>query len=126
MSMKVKDLIVTEVTACTLEDDVRRARDLMDLKKISALPVVSMDNGKSILEGIVSFQDLAGVYDDTVNIRQVMSTKIYAIKPETSVQNAAKIMLSKGIHHLIAMEGDQIVGMISSMDFVKLVSELEI
>jgi CBS domain-containing protein len=66
------------------------------------------------------------VYDDNVNIQQVMSTKIFAVTPESSIQYAAKIMIDKKIHHLVVMDKGNLVGIVSSLDFVKLVEKSSI
>lgn len=121
--MKINELIVTPVTTCTMESDVAHVRDLMTLKNISAIPVVKVDKDKPLVEGIITYHDLAGVYDDTVKVKQIMSRTIYAVDPEISVQKAAQIMIDKKIHHLIAMKEDELVGILSTMDFVKIVAE---
>jgi CBS domain-containing protein len=124
--MKVRDIIATPVATLTLDSDVGRARDLMTLKKISSIPIVNLEDDVIEVEGIVSFQDLVGVYDDSVKLVQVMSRNIYAVTPETTLQKAAEVMMEKRIHHLIVMEQDQLVGIISALDFVKLVAEGEL
>lgn len=124
--MKVRDIIASPVATLTLDSDVGRARDLMTLKKISSIPIVNLDDDVIEVEGIVSFQDLVGVYDDSVKLVQVMSRNIFAVTPETTIQKAAEVMMEKRIHHLIVMEQDQLVGIISALDFVKLVAEGEL
>ena len=121
--MKINELIVTPVTTCTIESDVAHVRDLMTLKNISAIPVMKIEDDNASVEGIVTYQDLAGVYDDTIKVKQVMSRTLFAVDPEISVQKAAQIMIDKKIHHLIAMKGDELVGILSTMDFVKIVAE---
>lgn len=123
--MKVRDIINTPVTTITTDSDVATARDLMNMKKISVLPVVEVDVDTVEVEGIISQQDLNGVYDDNIQLSQIMTTKIYAVDPDLSVQRAAEIMLDKKIHHLIVMEDDDLIGIISSMDMVKIVAEGE-
>lgn len=121
--MTIQDLINPPVTTCTINTDIAGARDLMTLKKISALPVVETDGEQIKLRGIVSFFDLAGVYDDTINIQQVMTQDVQVIPLLTSVQEAASIMIEKRIHHLVVMDGERIAGIVSSLDFVKIVAE---
>ncbi len=123
--MKVRDIIVTPVTTITTDSDVATARDLMNMKKISVLPVVDVDVDTIEVEGIISQQDLNGVYDDNIQLSQIMTTKIYAVDPDLPVQRAAEIMLDKKIHHLIVMEDDDLIGIISSMDMVRIVAEGE-
>ena len=124
--MKVKDIITSPVATVTTDSDVGTARDLMTLRKIGALPVVEMDGDKAIVEGIISHHDLTGVYDDNINVVQIMTTKIFAVTPETSLKKAAEVMIDKKIHHLIVISehnDEELVGIISSLDFVNLVAK---
>ena len=120
--MKVKEIIVTPVTTCSDKTDVAAARELMRFKKFSALPVVRVDEGKVKILGILSYADLAGVYDDNINVQQIMSTDVKSINPEASIQEAAQLMVDEGIHHLVVKD-DHIQGIISSFDFVKYVAK---
>ena len=121
--MKVNELLSFPVSTITLDSDVGQARDIMKLKKISALPVVSVEGEKVIVEGIVSVHDMAGVYDDNVPIKQVVSRKIFAVTPGTSIKKAAEVMLEKKVHHLIVLDGEELVGIVSALDYVKLVAD---
>lgn len=121
--MQVKDIIVTPVTACDINSDIGQVRDLMNQKKISALPVVHIEKDSVKLRGIVSFQDLAGVYDDSINVQQVMTTDVVAVSPEATIQEAARTMIDRKIHHLVVSDKGDIKGIVSSLDFVKLVAE---
>jgi CBS domain-containing protein len=98
----------------------------MNQKNCHAIPLVEMDADQDInIRGIITSDDLVGVYDDTVDIRQVMSEKVVVTHPNSSAASAAKMMLRHGIHHLIVMEQEEIVGMLSSFDFVQLIAERE-
>ncbi|NNF34895.1 MAG: CBS domain-containing protein [Saprospiraceae bacterium] len=120
--MIVKEIINTPVATLNLDADVASARDLMTLKKISCVPIVHVHGDDVEIEGIVSFHDLVGVYDDTVPVSQVMTRKIYAVTPDTSIQKAAEVMIEKKIHHLVVMDGEELVGIISALDFVNLIA----
>ncbi|NND16409.1 MAG: CBS domain-containing protein, partial [Eudoraea sp.] len=47
---------------------------------------------------------------------------VHTIAPDTHVQKAATLMIDNRIHHLVVMEEERIVGIVSSMDFVNLVA----
>ena len=49
-----------------------------------------------------------------------MTTKTYVVSPNSGAKDAAKMMEKHHIHHLVVMDEGQVVGIISSMDFVKL------
>ncbi len=120
--MKVKDLIVPPVTTCTLTADLWEVRDLMNVKKISAIPVVEIHGSTVKLRGIVTHYDLVGVVDDNVSIQQVMTTTVTVVSSDTSVKDAAKLMIEKKTHHLVVKD-EEVKGIISSFDFVKIVAE---
>ena len=119
--MQVKELLRSPVTTCSKDTDVAAARDLMRLKGYSSLPVVKLDDGKAVILGIISYADLVGVYDDNINVQQVMTENVHSVHPEASIKEAAQLMVEKGIHHLVVKD-ERIQGIISSFDFVKIVA----
>jgi CBS domain-containing protein len=111
------------VVCCALPSDVGSVRDLMEQKNCHAIPLVDvLEEDQVQVRGIVTSTDLVGVFDDTVSIRQVMTAPVQTIAPDETAQAAAQRMVEHDTHHLLVMEGDRIVGMISSFDFVGLVS----
>jgi CBS domain-containing protein len=125
MSVQVKKFMQSPVTSCTPNADVADVRDLMSLKNYSAIPIVTIEDETVKVEGIVTYYDLAGVYDDTVNVRQVMSKDVSTISSGTTAREAAAAMIDQGIHHLVVVENGEMVGMVSSLDFVRLVAEYQ-
>ena len=124
MGIQVRDFMHQPVVSCALPTDVGHVRDLMQLKEVHALPLVEIDDQNRItIRGIVTSHDLMGVYDDNVDIRQVMTEKVHVVSPDSGAAAAANMMLRHQTHHLVAMEDGKIVGMLSSMDFVRLVAE---
>ncbi|MCB0628464.1 MAG: CBS domain-containing protein [Saprospiraceae bacterium] len=124
MSTLVKDFMKQPVTSLALPNDVGTARDLMHRKSCHAIPLVEVSDSKEIqIRGMVTSDDLVGVYDDTIDIQQVMSTEVLSIAPQSSAQEAAKKMLDHELHHLLVMDNGRIVGMISSLDFVTLIAK---
>ncbi|MCB0669465.1 MAG: CBS domain-containing protein [Saprospiraceae bacterium] len=114
------------VTSCTIEADIARVRDLMQMKGFSALPVVEVTEDEIKIKGIVTYRDVAGVYDDNVSVRQVMTQRVWVIPPHTSVKTAADLMRKKEIHHLVVVDQGKVVGLLSSADFVELVSRYQL
>jgi CBS domain-containing protein len=113
------------VATMNLPAQVGEVRDLMNQKSCHIIPLVTVDDKQEItLQGIVTSDDLIGVYDDTVDIQQVMTKNVVHItQPDADAQTAARIMMENQIHHLVVIEEGRIVGVISSLDFVKLVAE---
>ena len=124
MSTQVKEFMKSPVACSALPTDVGGVRDLMTQKECHAIPLVEFGENKEVLvRGIVTSDDLMGVSDDTISIQQVMTKNVHSIAPGSSAQSAAQIMLEKNCHHLLVMEEKEIVGIISSIDFAKLVAD---
>jgi len=63
--------------------------------------------------------DLDGRCSQKATVRQVMSTTICYVTPETSVDEAMAIMTDKRCRHLPVLENEQLVGLASIGDLVK-------
>ncbi len=124
MSTQVKSFMNYPVASCALPTDVGTVRDLMNQKSCHAIPLVELgENNEVHIRGIVTSDDLVGVYDDTIDIQQVMTQKVHVVNPNSNAQSAAKMMLRHKSHHLLAMEEGEIVGIVSSLDFTRLIAE---
>ena len=123
MSVLVREFMKSPVSTCVLESDVGKVRDLMRLRGFSAVPIVEMKGESILIRGIVTNNDLMGAFDDNVPIKQVMTHGVYVIDPDATAQEAAKMMLHHKVHHLLVLEESRIVGMLSSLDFVRLISD---
>ncbi len=124
MSTQVRTFMKQPVVTSTFPCDVGAVRDLMKQKDCHAIPLVEVgENNQITIRGIVTSDDLLGVYDDTINIQQIMNDNVHVVNPQSNAQSAAKMMLRHHTHHLVAMEDGKIVGIISSLDFVSLVAE---
>ena len=124
MSTQVRKFMNQPVISCALPCEVGDVRDLMNQKGCHAIPLVDVgENNEINIRGIVTSDDLIGVYDDTIDIQQIMSKNVHVVNPQSNAQSAAKMMLRHNTHHLVAMEEGRIVGIISSLDFVDLIAE---
>ena len=127
MSTKVKDFMKQPVVSLALPNDVGNARDLMKQKDCHAIPLVEVGENKEItVRGIVTSEDLMGAYDDTIDVRQLMTKEVQFVDPQADARTAAGLMLQHKTHHLVVMEEGRMVGMVSSLDFVGLVAALGI
>lgn len=123
MKVQVKEFMSYPVVTITTDSDVGYARELMERKGVSALPVVEMKADNLRICGIVTLFDLVGCPDEHISITEVMTPDIRSVSPQTSASEAATLLLEHGIHHLVVLDKGQITGMVSSMDFVRLLSD---
>lgn len=123
MKVQVREFMSYPVITTTIDSDVSSAREMMERKDVSALPVVELKTDNIRICGIVTLYDLAGITDESTLVSEVMTTDIRTVSPETSVTEAASLMLEQDIHHLIVLDHGHIAGIISSIDFVRLLAD---
>ena len=123
----VKDLLQAkekkEIWSVTPDTLVYRALQLLNEKKIGALVVVE----KGELVGIVSERDYArkvileGKSSKETFTREIMSTKLFVVTPETTAEECMALMSEKRIRHIpvVAKDTNQILGLISIGDVLK-------
>lgn len=56
-------------------------------------------------------------------VSEVMNPTICALTPETPVEHAASYMKEAGIHRVLIMEGERLVGLVSNTDIARAVAE---
>jgi CBS domain-containing protein len=94
---------------------------MMSDKDIGALLVMRGDE----MVGILSERDYArkvvllGKTSRDTRVEDIMSSKVYTIHPDQTVEEAMEIMNGHHIRHLPVVEGDRVLGVISIGDVVK-------
>jgi CBS domain-containing protein len=128
MRLQVKDFMSTPVTTATGDDSVLEIRTLMNEKGINAIPIISYTNDalkvETSIQGIITATDISKDVSDDATVNDIMTlSSVHVVHTDSSVQAAAKMMLRHKVHHIVVMDDGKIKGMISSLDFVKLVAE---
>ena len=105
-----------------LDSTVSEIADLMDLKDIGAVPVLSSDN---VLIGILSERDIVrklvktGRDSDLVTANDIMTKEIKSIYLNTSVVEAQKIMTENNIRHLpVVDKNNKLINFLSQSDLI--------
>lgn len=93
-------------------------------QNISGAPVVD-DFGDMI--GFVSKSDITrfnftGEDPAYVRVHVITHPQVISIEISASIGEAADLMLDKHVHHLVVMDEEDMVGVVSSLDFVKFVA----
>jgi CBS domain-containing protein len=127
MRIQVKDFMSSPVTTATEKNTIREIRVLMKRQGIHAIPIVryakQFPDYKVTIQGIVTATDLNKEIDGNMTAEEVMTPNVHIIHQDSSAKAAAQMMLKRKVHHLVVMDEGKISGMISSLDFVKLVAE---
>jgi len=77
------------------------------------------------LTGIVSERDYArkvilkGKHSHEIQVKEIMTSPVYTVTPDHSVEDCMRIVTTHRIRHLPVMQGDALVGMISIGDVVR-------
>lgn len=143
----VKDVMTRNVFAVAPDTSLETVARLLATRHLSGVPVVdghgrpvgvisqadlvdpdrarSGEVGRSIFYQVggntreLSFEDVAigeGVAAD------LMSPFVLSVAPTSRVEDAARMMLSDGVHRLIVVEGERIVGIVSTTDLLRALS----
>jgi len=123
MEFKVKDLMKSPLITTYPNSTIQYIRELMERKGIQAIPIVS-DSGNLDVLGIITATDLRGINDETQQVAEYMTKEIYRVEAGVDAEIAARTMLEDNVHHLIVEENGKVTGMLSSLDFVRLVAEI--
>ena len=59
---------------------------------------------------------------DQLQVRDVMSPYLIKVLPTEPLKHVAKLMMKEKVHRVLVTQGDQLQGVISAFDFVKLYS----
>jgi CBS domain-containing protein len=56
-------------------------------------------------------------------VGEVMTRSVVALSPDASVQEAAELMVKRGIHRVLVLRDDELVGIVTTTDVVRAVAE---
>ncbi len=146
---RVSELMNPDVVTLRPDQSLLEAQQVLSSKSVSGAPVVDAA-GRVI--GVVSQNDLVrnAAHPDTVaqagqffssvedyadlgttlvapssqRISDVLTPRVYSVSRDTGVAVAANIMRERRIHRLLVIEKGVLVGVVSSLDLLRVVEEL--
>ena len=109
----------------TVEKSTSLQEAAQDMKKSNVGCVIVIENSKPL--GIVTERDFVTKIAAEgrplfTDISEVMSSPLITINPEETVWEASEIMKEKRIHKLPVKENEQIIGIVTTTDIVKISS----
>ncbi len=141
--LRLRDVMTSDVVSAAPDMTIRDAMELLSKRHVSGAPVI--DGGKVV--GIFSSTDLlillADLNDTTpsltfrrrrsrttpledITVDEVMTRRVQSLPPTCSIEEAARIMIEKQIHRVLVMEGDVLLGIVSTSDLAKAVADHKI
>lgn len=123
--MNVSELMTKAAVTDAADDTLAEAASKMRQQQTGSLLIMEGPR----LSGIVTERDLlkvvgAGQDPKSVTIRDVMTPDPVTVSPDSSIQDAARIMFDKWFRHLPVTSSDgTVVGIISLRDLLTLVAQ---
>jgi CBS domain-containing protein len=117
----VRDIMAKNVKTVRTDDSVLDAVVKMNKFDVGSVIVtnsnrpVGIITSKNILSRVVESRLDASM----VRAKDIMSSPLITIEPDTALEDAAKLMAQKKIKQLVIMDRDKILGMLSTSDIVK-------
>ncbi len=108
----------------TVRDDLtlRQVADLLAENEISGAPV---EDDEGSLLGVVSVTDVnRSAAEPGLPVRRIMTPIADTVTEETPVPEIARMMVAHHYHRMVVTRRERPVGIVSSMDLLKLIADL--
>ncbi len=134
-STRVRDIMTRKMVTISESDTLSTVEDIMTLGHVRHMPVVK--GGRLI--GVVSERDLLRAslsnlsefgtearraFLHVVEIARVMSTPAVTISPESTVEEAARVMEERKIGCLPVVDEEDLIGLVTETDVLRYVAGL--
>jgi CBS domain-containing protein len=119
--MLVKDIMTTNVKTIRPEDTVKSLAQKLVKNKIGSMVVVS---GSGIVVGIATERDiiedvvLSSSNCDETKVQDIMSREVVTVGPESTLEEAAEIMVKKKIKKLPVIDQGRLLGIVTATDLI--------
>lgn len=137
--MKVRDVMTSKVKVVKYSDSVRTFLDMLSEFEISGMPVVDADGrilgvatmtdiGKGVQDPPLATEADRNFYEDddirsaaldSAKVADIMTEHVVTVPPETELSELAQLMFQSGIHRVFVLSGEEIVGVVTSLDMVR-------
>jgi CBS domain-containing protein len=116
-----RDIMAKNVKTVRTDDSAHDA--VVKMNKFDVGSVIVTNNNRPV--GIITSKNILNriveprLDASTVRAKDIMSSPLITIEPDTSIEDAAKLMAQKKIKQLVIMDKDKILGILSTSDIVK-------
>ena len=131
-----KDLMTKDVKTVSPSERLIHARRVSLDSKVGRLPVLD----DSELVGMITSKDLMRAFIDfrkkvpekyqksqikEVLVEDIMSTNLTVVSKDTCITEVSKIMMDTGYNGLPVVEDDELIGIVTQTDILRLIAKLE-
>jgi signal-transduction protein with cAMP-binding, CBS, and nucleotidyltransferase domain len=121
MQVRIRDAMTKPVLIIGPEHTLRQAAQLMAARRIGSAIVIDPDSSGV---GIMTERDVlnavgAGLDPDTERVATHITWEVVYAGPEWTLEEAASAMARGGFRHLVVLDGDDVLGVISVRDIMR-------
>src|SRR6478735_5775535 len=121
MQMHVRDAMSKAVLIVGPDHTIRQTAQLMSARRIDSAIVVDPDSEGT---GIITERDVlyaigAGLDPDVARVSDHITWDVVYAGPEWTLEEAAAAMVRGGFRHLVVLDGDEVLGVISVRDILR-------
>jgi CBS domain-containing protein len=119
--MKIQDVMTRDVSACSSDDMLSRAAQLMWERDCGCVPVI---DHSGVVCGMVTDRDICmaahtqGLPLHQIAVRSAMSPHVHACRPEATIEEAQTLMRRNKVRRAPVVDSDHLVGIVSLSDLV--------
>ncbi len=128
MHVRVGEFMTTDLFTVQEDDIVNLVEEVMNWRKIRYIPV---EDAQGRLIGLVTMRRLLyhlvknrSAESASTIVRDVMISDPVTVAPDTTIRQAMEIMRDRRIGCLPVVHGDELVGIITAMDFLRITGRL--
>lgn len=126
--MLVRDFMTADPIVVKAKDPLSRVGEVFDVQKFRHLPVVNDDGS---LAGILSDRDLRNIaaameileqslsHAGSVTVADVMTSTVMSVAPDSTMRQAAQIMVDLRVGALPVVHSQKLVGILSYTDILR-------
>ncbi|MCH7783529.1 CBS domain-containing protein [candidate division KSB1 bacterium] len=148
MDVTVEEIMVKDVVCVHTSVSLQELVEIFFSKSVSGVPVIDDDSklvgiisktdlvthglekelntiigtkmADSSLSDLPDFDNLLGPEPSQSTVGEIMTSPVITAEPRTKVSKIARIMLENKIHRVVITKKDRVVGIVSSMDLLRL------
>lgn len=119
----VDEIMCADIATIPVEATVQEAIDIMAARRLSCIIVQEAKHSVGIITERDIVRKIVVPQKDpyTLTVRELMSSPLKSIDTSYSIHGAGCLMQQKGIHRLVIMENNELVGLITQTDILQAV-----
>lgn len=123
---KVSALMTTELVTVTIHTPVTEAIGLLRKHHIHHLPVLDPERKLVGMLSHADFLKLSSPGSGLGTVNDIMTPNLAKLEPSDTVRTAANLFTLNKFHALPVVDGETLVGILTTLDLIRLIDEEEI